>query len=34
MITATLGLEETNTAADMLLDTPDKVMGIILKMPH
>lgn len=34
MITTTLGLEEANTAADMLLDTPDQVMGIILKMPH
>ncbi len=34
MITTTLPLSEVNTAADLLLESPDKAMGIILKMLH
>ena len=34
MITETLPLAAVNRAADLLLDTPDQAMGIVLEMPH
>jgi threonine dehydrogenase-like Zn-dependent dehydrogenase len=34
MTTHTLPLEEVSKAADLLINTPDKAMGIVLKMSH